>query len=51
MSIWTTSSMLKKMAAKLKFGSFKTKISDVNTLKFPKKINSDQGRKIDEVQL
>lgn len=34
--------MLKKIIAKLKFGSFKAKIHDVNTSKLSEKINSEQ---------
>jgi len=34
--------MLKKIIAKLKFGSYKTKTSDVNTPKLSEKMNSDQ---------
>jgi hypothetical protein len=34
--------MLKKIMAKLKFGSYKTKILDVNTSNLSEKTNSDQ---------
>jgi len=34
--------MLKKIVAKLKFGSYKTKISDVNTTNLSEKTNSEQ---------
>jgi len=34
--------MLKKIMAKLKFGSYKTKIPDTNTSNLSEKTNSDQ---------